>query len=167
MNCSCWNIENVGCCLDFIILVKGDTCYDIYMGEVITKYNSIYSFIRCHNCFFLTVFIILWFSGSSQECDDKIRKGEIDIIFASPETLVGRPILEISVSATDSWCHCDWWIPYDNNLVYIFNVMLHTDPSRNGHDGGGFKYQKTWILIYTCTCIPTLNCLAPKIIESI
>lgn len=42
----------MGCCLDFIILVKGDTCYDIYMGEVITKYNSIYSFIRCHNCFF-------------------------------------------------------------------------------------------------------------------
>ncbi|XP_048777465.1 probable ATP-dependent DNA helicase RecS [Ostrea edulis] len=31
------------------------------------------------------------FKGNSQEGDDMIRKGEIDIIFASPETLVGDP----------------------------------------------------------------------------
>lgn len=33
----------------------------------------------------------VFFSGNSQEGDDMIRKGEIDIIFASPETLVGDP----------------------------------------------------------------------------
>ena len=31
-------------------------------------------------------------TGSSIESDEKIKNGEIDIIFASPETLVGDPL---------------------------------------------------------------------------
>ena len=39
-----------------------------------------------------SMIIILFLTGNSTESDEKIKNGEVDIIFASPETLVGDPI---------------------------------------------------------------------------